>query len=210
MARRKPGEVIEKFRTREAEPVVGPIASALQAWSQKQTVIDKLRVARPGMPSALGDRAADICEPLLAIADLAGGKWPDMARAALVELCAGGDVVDESAGIRLLAAIREIFQAGQVDRISTKDLLEELISRDGDEPWAAWWGSRGCKRQRARSGGETGPGFSSHLGSLLGRSVKRMTARQKAINWHRLKTLFSFSPSPLQVVATSRHNDKPA
>jgi hypothetical protein len=53
MARRKPGEDIEKFRAREAEPVAGPIAAALQAWSQKQTVIDKLRVARPGMPSAL-------------------------------------------------------------------------------------------------------------------------------------------------------------
>ena len=102
MARRKPGEVIEKFRAREAEPVVGPIAAALQAWSQKQTVIDKFRVARPEIPAALGDRAADICEPLLAIADLTGGKWPGMARAALVELCDGDDVADESIRIKLL------------------------------------------------------------------------------------------------------------
>ena len=85
------------------------------------------------------DRAADICEPLLAVAHLAGGKWPEIARAALVELCADSDVADENTGIKLLAAIREIFQERGTDRISTKDLLGELIDRDGDEPWAACW-----------------------------------------------------------------------
>jgi hypothetical protein len=91
------------------------------------------------MPAPLGDRAADICEPLLAVADLAGGKWPGIGRAALAELCAASDVADENTGIKLLAAIREIFRKRGTDRISTKDLLDELINRDGDEPWAAWW-----------------------------------------------------------------------
>ena len=75
------------------------------------------------IPDTLGDRAADICESLLAIADLAGGEWPGMARAALVELCAGGDVADESIGIKLLAACREVLQTRKVVRISTKELL---------------------------------------------------------------------------------------
>ena len=139
MARRKPEEVIEKFRAREAKPVAGPIAAALQAWSQKQTVIDKLCVARPEMPSILSDRATDICEPLLSIADLAGGEWPGMARTALVELCGGGDVTDENTGTKLLAAARDIFHMKQVDQISTIALLKALIERDGDEPWAVWW-----------------------------------------------------------------------
>jgi hypothetical protein len=26
-----------------------------------------------------------------------------------------------------------------VDRISTKELLDALIERDGEEPWAVWW-----------------------------------------------------------------------
>ena len=51
MARRKRGEVIEKFRARDAEAVAKPIAAALQAWSQKQTVIGQLRAARPEMPT---------------------------------------------------------------------------------------------------------------------------------------------------------------
>jgi hypothetical protein len=57
MARRRRGEDIERFRARDAEGVAKPIAAALQAWSQKQSVIDKLRVARPEMPSILSDRA---------------------------------------------------------------------------------------------------------------------------------------------------------
>ncbi len=139
MARRKPQEVIEKFRAREVEPVAGAIAAALQAWSQKQTVIDKLRAARPEMPGILSDRAADICEPLVAIADLAGGEWPGVARTALARLCGGGEVTDENTGTKLLAAARDIFHMNQVDQISTIALLKALIERDGDEPWAGWW-----------------------------------------------------------------------
>jgi len=139
MARRKRGEFIDKFRARDAEEVAKPIAAALQAWSQKHSVIDKLRAARPAIPNVLGDRAADICEPLLAIADLAGSEWPAMVRTALVELCADADVADESISIKLLAAIREIFQTRAGDRISTKELLQALIERDGDEPWPSWW-----------------------------------------------------------------------
>ena len=41
--------------------------------------------ANPAIP-ALNDRAADIWEPLLAIADLAGGQWPELAREAAVGL----------------------------------------------------------------------------------------------------------------------------
>ena len=101
--------------------------------------LESLRNALPVIPDSLGDRAADICEPLLAIADLAGGEWPGMARAALVELCAAGDVADENNSIKLLAAIREIFETRGVDRISTKDLLDALIERENDEPWGPWW-----------------------------------------------------------------------
>ena len=139
MARRKKGEAIKKFRAREAEKAAHPIVAALEAWSQKQGVIDKLRAARPEIPDALGDRATDICEPLLAIADMAGAPWPALARKALVRLCAEGDVADESTGIKLLAAIRDIFKERGADQIFTSDLLKALIERDGDEPWPMWW-----------------------------------------------------------------------
>ena len=40
---------------------------------------------------------------------------------------------------RLLAAIREIFEAREVNRISTRNALDALIQRKG-EPWAVLWG----------------------------------------------------------------------
>jgi Protein of unknown function (DUF3631) len=45
--------------------------------------------ARPAIPESLNDRAADIWEPLLALADLAGGDWPEKARRAAEGLTAG-------------------------------------------------------------------------------------------------------------------------
>ena len=42
---------------------------------------DELRDAWPDMPDGITDRAADVWEPLIAIADRAGGDWPDRARA---------------------------------------------------------------------------------------------------------------------------------
>ena len=98
MVRRARNEVVQKFRKREAEPIAKPIQAALEVWSQELSVVQQLHAARPKLPDALGDRAADICEPLLAIADMAGGAWPTMARVALVELCSEG-VSEESAGV---------------------------------------------------------------------------------------------------------------
>ena len=138
MARRKREQHIEKFRTRDTEPIAKPISVSLQTWSEELTTIQHLRAARPKLPEELGDRAADICEPLLAVADMAGGVWPEMARSALVELCSDG-ASDDGIAVQLLGAIREIFQEQGVDRISTKDLLDALIARDNGEPWGAWW-----------------------------------------------------------------------
>src|SRR5438552_11544176 len=44
--------------------------------------------AEPKIPQGLTNRAADIWEPLLALADLAGGRWPELARAAATGLTA--------------------------------------------------------------------------------------------------------------------------
>jgi hypothetical protein len=45
----------------------------------------------------------------------------------------------ENTGAKLLAAVREIFEAREVNQISTIVLLKALIERDGDEPWGVWW-----------------------------------------------------------------------
>ena len=70
-----------------------------------------LRSADPASPDALNDRQADAWDPLFAIAEVAGGEWPERARAAAKALCQVDAEEDVEADIKtvLLADIRDIF-----------------------------------------------------------------------------------------------------
>jgi len=89
---------------------------------------------RPATPDALGDRAADIWEPLLAIAAHAGGGWPERAAAAAISLSAPVEGDDGSAGVRLLADIRHAFDLSHRERVSSVDLVRALVELE-DAPW---------------------------------------------------------------------------
>ena len=138
LVRKSRDESVERFRKREAEATAAPISAALEAWAKCTENIAVLRASRPNIPNELSDRQADICEPLLAIADLAGGEWPERSRSALVLLCAS-EAEDDSLGVKLLSAIRDAFADAKVDRLATKELLECLINQETDAPWAGWW-----------------------------------------------------------------------
>jgi hypothetical protein len=127
----------ERFREREAEAKVATIHAELEAWVQLPGVIDTLRDARPGLPEELTDRQQDYCEPLLAIADMAGGDWPGRSRVALIRLCSQEE--DASLGVKLLADIKGIFDSKGADKLHTIDLLNALVAIEDDRPWATWW-----------------------------------------------------------------------
>ena len=55
----------------------------------------------------LHDRAADNWRPLFAIADLAGGNWPTLARQVAVRLSEGGAEQDASVRVQLLMDIKD-------------------------------------------------------------------------------------------------------
>jgi Protein of unknown function (DUF3631) len=139
LTRRSRDEWVQRFRKREAEIATATIRAALETWSRQDGLIEKLRALRPEIPEELDDRQADICESLLAIADVAGADWPKRCRESLVSLCAADIDDDESIGVKLLSAIREAFNAMNADRLATKELLERLVNQDTDAPWAAWW-----------------------------------------------------------------------
>ena len=138
LARARPGQKVGKFRHREVAPVASELREALSVWAATPDTLARLAAARPIMPESLGDRQADICEPLLAIADLAGGNWPKRGRAALVRLCAGATGADENLNQKVLSDVREAFATEGEERLPTRRLLEVLIERD-DSPWAQWW-----------------------------------------------------------------------
>jgi hypothetical protein len=109
---------------------------------------DAIANACPHIPGDLNDRAADIWEPLLALADLAGEHWPDLARLAAVELAASSQQSNPISS--LLLDIRVAFLTSRSERIFSHILTQKLNSLS-DRPWSHLTRGRpGC-----RSGGVT-------------------------------------------------------
>jgi Protein of unknown function (DUF3631) len=84
------------------------------------------------MPPGIHNRRRDNWRILLAIADVAGGVWPEQARGA----CLGGLETDEEGSITaiLLADIKAVFQTARVSRMASKDLAKRLGEIEG-HPW---------------------------------------------------------------------------
>lgn len=146
MRRRAPNEPIEPYRQRIHEPQGGELREQLAEWATAvRPMVDGIF---PEMPEGVTDRPADVWEPLLAVADAAGGDWPTRARKACVELITAAKSEDRgSLGIRLLTDLREIF--AQVGKIPTAQLLDKLHDLD-EAPWASLSGkpldARGLSR----------------------------------------------------------------
>ena len=139
LVRRAPNEQVERFRTRDAEQLAAGLRDTLAAWGESTVTAANLRMARPDVPDELGDRQADICEPLLAIANEAGGNWPERARQALVALCSIDSDEDDSLSVKLLRTLRGIFVTRDAEKLPTHEILEALVATEDDGPWAAWW-----------------------------------------------------------------------
>ena len=94
MRRKLKTEETEKFRRRKVVQDATTLAEALATWADEAVPI--LEVTEPGIPEKLNDRAADVWEPLLAIADMAGGEWPTWARQSAITLSGSSGQEDES------------------------------------------------------------------------------------------------------------------
>jgi hypothetical protein len=146
MRRRRSDQYVEAFRQRTAEREARPIREGLAAWVA--SVADRVEGAVPELPEGVTDRAAEIWEPLVAIADEAGGHWPAAARAACAHfvLNASEPATD---GVRLLADLRTVFQHHNTDRIPTKALLADLVAME-ESPWGDFEGKQLDGRRMAR------------------------------------------------------------
>ncbi|WP_033321229.1 DUF3631 domain-containing protein [Streptomyces yerevanensis] len=132
MRKRAPNEKVEPYRRRSHEKQGHALRDRLAKWAD--TIRDAIAEAWPVMPEGVSDRPADVWEPLLAVADAAGGHWPERARAACVDLVHAAQDDDEaSLGIRLLTDLRDKVFCG-ADRMPTAVILECLLGMD-DAPW---------------------------------------------------------------------------
>jgi hypothetical protein len=137
LKRKRRDEKVERFRRRAAEALAKPLLLAAAALAAEH--VDELRGAEPELPDELSDRQQDCWEPLLAIADLAGGDWPGRAREAAVVLAGARVIDDASSGVQLLANIRDLFPD---DRISCAGLVDALNVSD-QLPYGGWNEGRG-------------------------------------------------------------------
>ncbi|MFJ8614804.1 DUF3631 domain-containing protein [Streptomyces clavifer] len=133
MRRRARNEKAEPFRARLHEAEGHALRDRLAQWADQ--VRDDISGRWPQMPEGVTDRPADVWEPLLSVADAAGGTWPDRARTACTELVNAARADDKgSVGIRLLTDLRDHVMAG-IDRMPTVAILDRLCALD-EAPWA--------------------------------------------------------------------------
>ncbi len=90
-----------------------------------------------GLAAGVDDRPADVWEPLITVADLAGGDWPQLAREACTALVKGARDDAQTTGTRLLADLRAAF--GDDDGLWTETILGALHKLD-ESPWGDWYG----------------------------------------------------------------------
>jgi hypothetical protein len=130
MRRRAPDEQIEPYRRRAHAPDAEKLRTRLSEWAA--TVLKEVTDAWPEMPDGITDRNADVWEALLAVADVAGGDWPDRARVAAVALVADSKGSTPSLGVRLLRDLRAVF--GDRDAMFTSDIINGLVGME-EAPW---------------------------------------------------------------------------
>lgn len=133
LKRRKPGETVERFRLRRDTKPLHALRDKLTAWAREPERLHTMAEAEPVMPDKIEDRAQDAWEPLVAIAEAAGGIWPDLARAAAEDLCGTAD--DDVSGVQLLDDIHGIF-ASMPDTTFLRSIQLVSALKDCDEsPW---------------------------------------------------------------------------
>jgi hypothetical protein len=135
---------IELKRRRSDEPITAlrldrtkhldDLARKSARWAAENG--EKLN-ADPEMPDDLFNRTADNWCPLLAIADQAGGEWPEKARLAAAKLA--GATGANTVGTDLLVDVKVVFDKLKVDERLSRDLVQDL-TEDPESRWHEWKG----------------------------------------------------------------------
>jgi Protein of unknown function (DUF3631) len=125
MQRKAPPERLGR-RDKWLEAQAAPLRDLLQMWIE--FIHEHAFEYLPEVPEGVSERDADMWEPLLAVAELAGGHWPETARAAAVTSVTSVTSTEPSEGILLLGEIQAIFDRRKCAKIFTNDLLAGLRS----------------------------------------------------------------------------------
>src|SRR4029453_1349381 len=105
MQRKPRNKRTERFSALKPYPDLQALKRKAARWANNNLLA--LPQADPENLPDISDRDIDNWIPLIAIADVAGGEWPKLAREAAVRLC--GEPITEPKGVELLQDIKVIF-----------------------------------------------------------------------------------------------------
>jgi hypothetical protein len=132
LRRRRPTEKVQQFRSDRVQDLK-QLSRKIARWCDDNR--QSLAAADP-KTRVLTNRAADNWRPLLSIADLAGGPWPERART--VAEAAETAKRDQSKRTMVLGDIRDIFAARPgTDRLRSAEMAETLGAME-NRPWSEW------------------------------------------------------------------------
>ena len=138
------------------------------------------------MPEELSDRQQDNWEPLFAIAECVSSEWLVRANAAALKLSANAEPA-VSINNELLGDIQQVFEIKKIDKISTVNLIEELVKND-EAPWSGF--NRGkpiTPRQLAKTLDTYG---------IKSKTVRTQFGTPKGYTWDQFRDVFDRYLSP--------------
>jgi len=133
LRRKLPHEKVERIR--QADPILfHELRAKLARFAEDYA--ESVRKARPPLPHSMNDRAQDNWEPLLAIAEVAGGNWLLTGTQAALSL-SGEDRASLSIGLELLSDVKNLFDEKGLSRIALSEVVR-LLCADEEKPWASY------------------------------------------------------------------------
>jgi putative DNA primase/helicase len=127
LERAKPREIEARFDSRHVE-YENELNRKLARWCNDNR--GRIEACDPQLPANAFNRLADNWRPLFAVAEVAGGDWPQRCASAFAKLT-HDDADADGLRIMLLTDIREIFKE---ERMFSKDLVERLAELK-ERPW---------------------------------------------------------------------------
>jgi hypothetical protein len=131
LKRKAPGERAVKLSI-DFEDECLELRRKCQRWADDN--LERLSMTSPDVPKTNNDRMTDNWMPLFAIAEVAGGDWPELIKSSMMKML---DVSEDEISQMLLEDIQEIFNSNVAERMFSDDLVEALKEKS-ERPWCDW------------------------------------------------------------------------
>lgn len=136
LTRKRPSEVVARLNS-DATQTATRVRRQLQEWADefRSALAQAARRTPSNLPSALDLLQQNNSEPLLHIADLVGGTWPERARVSLNSIYKS---IDLSTELLALDSVRcWFFVKENPEYILTRDLIASMRTQE-NRPWSGW------------------------------------------------------------------------